>query len=1015
MSTSTALVVKGADGFAFGRACQAFEALAKVEVGAPRGTRPKIMQKLFEAYGYPPASLYPLLRLVLPHLDNTRPNYNMKQAQLAKAYVGMLGLSATSEHARQMTEWKRPKSGLQQKDTGNFPEVMYSVLVERVQTRASLDAKGKAPLTVSGLNGLLDDLARASGLGEKERVLKTIYDQTTAVEQKWILRIVLKDMAIGMKEDSVFRLLHPDAQELYNSVCSLEDTCTQVADPTFSLDATGEAIALFQPLKPRLAHREPWQAIDRVMKKHGGPYGAELKHDGERLLLHWERGKGGQPSKAEWWTRKAKQFNSEYKESMEEVLGRCFPASTTSLLLDGEMMVWDQQVGRYSLFGENRSMKDYKKRVESGCNSCYIVFDCLWLNGENLSGLPLSERRRRLEGAVLWEPDKHTIMLNELTEIDDGKVGVMRALDDALARGTEGVVFKSLGSKYEPGQRTTEWIKLKPDHIDGMGEQLDLLIIGSYYGEGKRRGGDVSHFLLGVLAPEYEETRYGKTAHYKGTKLPLVYPFCKVGSGYSLPTLAKIREELKRDGAEHPYDKVKGSPAHMCGWKPNKTDDIPDFWYEPQKIGFLLQVKAYEITTDAKGFMPCDKTLRFPRVEATRWDKDWRGCETHDGIVTLYKQSAGKVAQAKRSAEDIARNDDGSGGKKKKGGGGGGSAPQRGPAKVPAHFRVAGKGVTAESDAFAGMRAVVLSGRDSDARERMVIAIKRLGGVVQASIIAPPKGHNEFGGAGTAVETSGSKKKEVEKPTTHVFDPDEEPGMSVKAQLKQAESAAKKGEELPYDLVKGEWVTACAEANEGRGARLPLEPRYERKFTEATKAIVGETMDEFGDRYAAAADLDSLEAAMRLSRKLRPPPAAGEEGDGGEAAVAAKLRRLDDASATALRTQYSALRGAVAYAPSAAARLRLRLRGARVLDAPAADATHAVLPDGADVRAAAAAARTAFREAMLRDEEAEEAGEEGGGGARPFHKRIVTEGWLAACEEAGAWVDERPYEVHELS
>ena len=81
----------------------------------------------------------------------------------------MLGLSASSEHARQMTEWKRPKSGLQQKDTGNFPEVMYSVLVERVQTRASLDAKGKAPLTVSGLNGLLDDLARASGLGEKER------------------------------------------------------------------------------------------------------------------------------------------------------------------------------------------------------------------------------------------------------------------------------------------------------------------------------------------------------------------------------------------------------------------------------------------------------------------------------------------------------------------------------------------------------------------------------------------------------------------------------------------------------------------------------------------------------------------------------------------------------------------------------------------------------------------------------------------------------------------------------
>ena len=82
MSTSTALVVKGADGFAFGRACQAFEALAKVEVGAPRGTRPKIMQKLFEAYGYPPASLYPLLRLVLPLEDECASTAEAMRAKL---------------------------------------------------------------------------------------------------------------------------------------------------------------------------------------------------------------------------------------------------------------------------------------------------------------------------------------------------------------------------------------------------------------------------------------------------------------------------------------------------------------------------------------------------------------------------------------------------------------------------------------------------------------------------------------------------------------------------------------------------------------------------------------------------------------------------------------------------------------------------------------------------------------------------------------------------------------------
>ena len=84
--------------------------------------------------------------------------------------------------------------------------------------------------------------------------------------------------------------------------------------------------------------------------------------------------------------------------------GRKIAAALIDAILDGEMMVWDQQVGRYSLFGDNRSMKDYKKRVESGCNSCYIVFDCLWLNGENLSGLPLSERRRRLDANAEGRP-----------------------------------------------------------------------------------------------------------------------------------------------------------------------------------------------------------------------------------------------------------------------------------------------------------------------------------------------------------------------------------------------------------------------------------------------------------------------------------------------------------------------------------------------------------------------------------------------------------------------------------
>ena len=74
-------------------------------------------------------------------------------------------------------------------------------------------------------------------------------------------------------------------------------------------------------------------------------------------------------------------------------------------------------------------------------------------------------------------------------------------LDRAMARGFEGIMFKSLASTYEPGSRNAEWIKLKPDYVHDMGDEPDLLIIGGYYGEGLKRGGDISHFLLGVQAP----------------------------------------------------------------------------------------------------------------------------------------------------------------------------------------------------------------------------------------------------------------------------------------------------------------------------------------------------------------------------------------------------------------------------------------------------------------------------------------------------------------------------------
>ena len=66
------------------------------------------------------------------------------------------------------------------------------------------------------------------------------------------------------------------------------------------------------------------------------------------------------------------------------------------------------------------------------------------------------------------------------------------------------------------GRKTKKWIKLKPDYVDALGTTMDVIIMGGYYGEGQRRSGDVSHFLMGVAENTLD-----------GSEPKQFYTFCK--------------------------------------------------------------------------------------------------------------------------------------------------------------------------------------------------------------------------------------------------------------------------------------------------------------------------------------------------------------------------------------------------------------------------------------------------------------------------------------------------------
>lgn len=76
--------------------------------------------------------------------------------------------------------------------------------------------------------------------------------------------------------------------------------------------------------------------------------------------------------------------------------------------------------------------------------------------------------------------------------------------------------------------------------LNGMRDNLDLLILGGYYGEGRRRSGAISHFLLGVTEP-----RDASKADSDSKAPRRYYTFCKVGSGYTDADLAHLNSTLK--------------------------------------------------------------------------------------------------------------------------------------------------------------------------------------------------------------------------------------------------------------------------------------------------------------------------------------------------------------------------------------------------------------------------------------------------------------------------------------
>ncbi|KAF5851424.1 hypothetical protein GGP41_004261 [Bipolaris sorokiniana] len=262
---------------------------------------------------------------------------------------------------------------------------------------------------------------------------------------------------------------------------------------------------------------------------------------------------------------------------------------------------------------------------------CVFAFDILYLNGEALVTKSFRERREHLKEAFVPVEGEFAFAkygnTNELEEIQT-------LLEDSVKEGCEGLMVKMLDgpeSYYEPSKRSQNWLKVKKDYLAGVGDSLDLVVLGAYYGKGKRTSW-YGAFLLACYNPSTEKYE----------------TVCNIGTGFS----EAILETLHKTLSEIVIDRPKPFYTHSTGNK-----DQPDVWFEPR---YVWEVKTADLTLSPRykaaaaevGGGGKGVSLRFPRFIKEREDKKPDQASSSRMIAEMYQRQESVAKNKGPSVDD---------------------------------------------------------------------------------------------------------------------------------------------------------------------------------------------------------------------------------------------------------------------------------------------------------------------------------------------------------------------------
>jgi DNA ligase-1 len=598
------------------------------------------------------AGLFCMYLAGLPFAEADPRKLNVGGALLSKALLKVSGAS----DAELSVAYRRH---------GDMGAAAYDLLEPRSQNRDL-----GHPISLRELSQAFAAMAGAKTTAIRAALVEDLLRRATPLEAKYLLKLMLGDMRIGVKqslvEEAIAVAAGADVAAVRHAVM-LEADLGAAAERAFAGTLHEARMRLFHPLGFMLASpvETPEEAVERFTAKPArevedkktrrrkaesalddqdptGKEGStptsgeelpdmghpevlvflEDKYDGMRAQVHC--GAAEAPGRVAIYSRNREDITESYPELVEAFAG-VVTRDGAGLIFDGEILGWDYAAGQalpFAVLGQRIGRKRVGNEMRVQVPVVFMAFDLMFAGGELLLGLPLRERRNRLEAEVerLLEMTRSPLVLRERkaqvglfdeelaeepklprlmiapSRLVESAEEIDRAYADARARANEGVMLKAANSAYQPGRRGIWWVKLKRELAT-----LDVVITGAEYGHGKRAG----------LLSDYTFAVRDAAGGLKNVG--------KAYSGVTDAEIAELTEFLK---------------AHTL-------EDFGHFrTVEPLVILEVAFNNIMRSDRHASGF-----ALRFPRILRIRKDKPLEEIDTVERVEEVYQSQVDKPVE----------------------------------------------------------------------------------------------------------------------------------------------------------------------------------------------------------------------------------------------------------------------------------------------------------------------------------------------------------------------------------